>query len=444
MLKLHNTLTGQKEEFKSIKSNHVSMYVCGPTVYDADHIGHARTYIGFDLLHRLLRYLNYQVNYVQNVTDVGHLVNDAEVGADKVQKRAAETGQSPRQLADHYTEMHLEDMAALNVLAPSHQPKASDHIREIQDFITSLINAGFAYFTTQGNVYFAVSKKADYGKLSHRSLTEIITGTRVEAAGDKRSAADFALWKSSRINDPEMTWDSPWGRGYPGWHIECSAMSRKYLGDTFDIHGSAVEHVFPHHENEIAQSEALTNKPMANFWVHTGMLTINGRKMSKSLHNQVTVKEALKEYSANELRLAFMLSHYRRPFDYTKDVMEQGIALRRKIFQAYPELEDSAEEEILSEIISALLEDMDTPRALSILEEKHQQLGKQQTDKLFEVLGLVRRNIEDDEKALTLSREREQARSNGDYLTADNRKAELRQLGFEVIDSSEATTYISR
>ena len=420
------------------------MYVCGPTVYDYDHVGHARTYLIFDLLHRVLKHLKYQVNYIQNITDVGHLVNDAEVGADKVQKKAAETGQTPRQIADHFTAAHLEDMKKLNILPPSGSPKASDHIKDIQKFITGLINKEFAYVTNQGNVYFAVSKKPDYGKLSHRGLTEILTGTRVESAGDKRSTADFALWKTTKINDPEMTWDSPWGRGYPGWHIECSAMSRKYLGDTFDIHGSAVEHVFPHHENEIAQSESLTGKDMANYWIHSGMLTVDGKKMSKSLHNQVNVRAALKEYSANEMRLALYQTQYRKPFDYTKEVMEQGITMRRKIFQAYPNMEESAGKDILKEIITALRDDLNTPDALHIWNENYLKLGKRETHIIFGLLGLVYLEASENPKLQELAKQRDTAREKNDYLTADNRKAEIIQLGYEVVDKPDGTVFVPR
>lgn len=444
MLQIYNTLTSKKAEFKPIKAGEVAMYVCGPTVYDYDHVGHARTYLSFDLLHRLLRHYGYKVNYIQNITDVGHLVNDAEVGADKIQQKAAETGQTPRQIAEHFTTAHLADLKSLHILSPTVSPKASEHIQEIQDFISGLINAGIAYVTNLGNVYFAVAKDPDYGKLSHRGLTEILTGTRVESASDKRSPADFALWKTSRVNDPELTWDSPWGRGFPGWHIECSAMSRQYLGDTFDIHGSAIEHVFPHHENEIAQTESLTGKPMANYWVHSGMLTVDGKKMSKSLHNQVNVHDALKEYSANEIRLAFFQTHYRKPFDYTKEVMEQGKALRRKIFQTLPTLPGTAGEEYLQEIITALSDDLDTPTALYLWNEHYQELGQKETHMLFELFGISYLEFSQNTQAQELAKQRDDARARNDYLTADNRKAEIMQLGYEAVDTPGGSNFVPR
>lgn len=443
-MRLYNTLSRKTEEFAPAKDDTVRMYVCGPTVYDYDHIGHARTYLSFDLLNRLFLHKGWKVNYVQNITDVGHLVNDADSGVDKIQQKAHETGQTVVQTVEHFTASHLEDIAALNILPPTHNPKASETIPEITKFIEGLINKGYAYITGSGNVYFSVQKDPDYGKLSGRGLAEIITGTRVESAPDKRSSADFALWKSATVGMKEMVWDSPWGRGYPGWHIECSVMSHKFLGDKFDLHGSAVEHIFPHHENEIAQTECYTGEEMARFWVHSGMLNTNGVKMSKSLHNVVNVKDALKKYSANEIRLALYLTHYRKPFDYTDKAMEQGIALRKKIFQAYTDLPEKTDTAIYNEIIEALENDLDTPKALQIWGEKADQINKKDTDQLFQIFGLKYLPIEKDETALHLAQERDAARKSGDFLTADNRKAEIIARGFEILDSSGETTYLPR
>lgn len=444
MFRIYNTLTGTKDEFKPITDGEVRMYVCGPTVYDYDHLGHARTYLGFDLLVRFLTFIGNKVTYIQNITDVGHMVNDAEIGADKVQKKAHETGQTVRQIVEHFTQAHLKDLEALQIRLPDNFPKASEHINDIIEFVEGLIGEGYAYATAAGNVYFSVAKKKDYGKLSHRGLTEILTGTRVESASDKRSPADFALWKAAPVSINEMTWDSPWGRGYPGWHIECSAMSRKYLGDTFDLHGSGLEHVFPHHENEIAQSESLTGKTMANYWVHTGMLSVGGQKMSKSLHNSLTVQEALKQYSANELRLAFYQTHYRKPFDYTKTVMEQGIALRKKIFIAYANSPEKTDMQVFEAITEALSDDLDSPKALQLWGENAQLINKEDTEKLFEVFGLKYMPIEINDSAQKLAQEREAARAKNDFLTADNRKAEIEQAGYEVVDTVNGTIYIPR
>lgn len=444
MLQLYSTLSSRKDEFKPIEKGKVKMYVCGPTVYDYDHVGHARTYLSFDLLNRFLQYNGLAVTYIQNITDVGHLANDSEAGRDKVQQKAQESDQTVRQIVEHFTEAHLLALKELNILPPDNFPKASEHIQDIIDFIQKLIIKGFAYVTTQNNVYFSVAKKADYGKLSHRGLTEIITGTRVEAAADKRSSADFALWKASPVTSHEMVWISPWGRGYPGWHIECSAISRKYLGDTFDIHGSAVEHVFPHHENEIAQTESLTGHEMAHFWVHSGMLTVGGQKMSKSLHNTVTVEEALKQYSANELRLTFFQTHYRKPFDYTKAALEQGVALRRKLFTAYAHLSGTGDKVLFDQVIEALNDDLDSPRALQLWSEQPEKFNQKETDQLFKIFGLVYVSIEKNKEANELAADRDAARTKGDFLTADNRKAELLQHGFEVVDTEQGTTYVPR
>lgn len=444
-LTLYNTLAGKKEVFKSIEPKIVKMYVCGPTVYDYDHVGHARTYLSFDLLHRFLRFLGYKVVYVQNITDVGHMVNDAETGLDKIKKKAQETGESVADIVRHFTEAHRRDMESLNILKPTHQPKASAHIEEIIAFIEGLIEKGYAYVTEEKNVYFSVSRKPDYGKLSHRGIAEMITGSRVEPAKDKRSPADFALWKAAPFGATEMVWDSPWGQGYPGWHIECSTMSRKYLGDTFDIHGSAVEHVFPHHENEIAQSEALTGQELAHYWVHAGMLTVNGAKMSKSLRNTVSVREALKEYSANELRLAFYLTHYRRPFDYTKEVLAQGMTLRKKLFTAFLTSKNEAgDKEVFNEVIAVLSDDLNTPEALRLISENITSFAQDQLKKLFEIFGLVFNDIASSDSALKLAEERAIARDREDFLTADNRKAEIEQLGFEAIDQDDKSIYVPR
>jgi len=443
---LYDTLSASKREFEPIDRRRIGMYVCGPTVYDYNHLGHARTYLSFDLLHRYLRFKGFEVNYVQNITDVGHLVGEREAGQDKIKQKAEQTGQSLTEIIEHFSEAHKKDLRLLNILMPSEMPAASAHIKDIISFIEGLIEKRVAYQTTEGNVYFAVSKKPDYGKLSRRGLTEILTGTRVEPAKDKRSPADFALWKAAPIGTKELTWESPWSRGFPGWHIECSAMSRKYLGDTFDIHGSAVEHVFPHHENEIAQSESLTDKPLANYWVHTGLLTINGQKMSKSLRNAVTVSDALKNYSANEIRLAFFQTHYRKPFDYTSQALAQGVSLRSKIFTSYSgSLPSESDKAIWDEIISALEDDLDSPRALAIwAAEGVNKLSRQDNDKLMAIFGLNYRHLEDDETASRLAKERDEARKKGDFLTADNRKAELSSKGFEVIDNEQGSVYVPR
>lgn len=446
---LYNTLSGRKEELKPMIAKTVKMYVCGPTVYEYDHLGHARTYLTFDLLNRFCRhFLGYKVIYVQNITDVGHLVGDGETGVDKLFKKARSSDQTAVEVANFFTKAHLKDLQSLNIILPDQFPKASDHLKEIISFVEELIASGFAYATKEGNVYFSVGKKADYGKLSHRGLAEIITGSRIQPASDKRSAVDFALWKAAPTGASEQVWSSPWGLGFPGWHIECSAMSRKYLGDTFDIHGSAIEHVFPHHENEIAQSEALTGKPLANFWVHAGMLSFGGQKMSRSTpSSMITIQDALKQYSANELRLAFFQTHYRRPFEYTRASMEQGVVLRRKFFEAYATTDskkqiDSAE--IIRQVTSMLADDLDSPKALSIVAANAEVLTQTDWQELFVLLGLKHMLIENQPVAWRLASERLTARAKGDFLTADNRKDELSQQGYEVVDRVDRTIYLPR
>ena len=307
-LKIYNTLTRNKDDFKPIHEGNVGMYVCGPTVYGPPHVGHARSYIVFDLLYRYFLYNGYKVKYVQNITDVGHLVGDADEGDDKIQKKAILEKLDPVAVAYKYENMYFDCMAKLNVLKPTISCRATGHIIEIIDAVKTLIDKGYAYVTDAGNVYYDVRKFKGYGKLSGRTLDDTVSGERIEIADDKRNPEDFALWKKA---DPThlMKWPSPWGEGYPGWHIECSVMSRKYLGDTFDIHGGGMDNVFPHHECEIAQSEALTGKPFVNYFVHNNLITRNGQKMGKSLGNTVDLDELFEKYGPTFVRLYIVKNH---------------------------------------------------------------------------------------------------------------------------------------
>ncbi len=305
-LRIFNTLTGKKEEFLPLREKRVGMYACGVTVYDLCHIGHARSAIVFDVIHRYLRYRGYDVTFVRNFTDID----------DKIIKRANQEGVDYRAVAEKYIEEFNIDMGGLNLEKPSFEPKATDHISGMIDLISILIEKGVAY-QRNGDVFFSVVKFKDYGKLSGRNLEDMQAGARVEIDEKKENPLDFALWKSSKPGEP--FWKSPWGEGRPGWHIECSAMSQKYLGETFDIHGGGKDLIFPHHENEIAQSEAATGKPFARYWVHNGFVNINKEKMSKSLGNILTIKEILKEWHPEVLRLFFLSHHYRSPVDYSED-----------------------------------------------------------------------------------------------------------------------------
>jgi len=293
--------------------------VCGPTVYDFDHLGHARTFIFFDFLRRFLIFQGYKVNFAQNITDVGHLVGDGDLGEDKLEKRAREKRISPEELARKFEQAHFEDMAKLNIFKPDFSPRASDNIAEIIDLIKILEKKRLTY-EKDGNVYFNVSKYPDYGQLSHRKLA------------DQNGQHNFTLWRKAGSRNIQI-WDSPWGKGFPGWHIECSAMAHKIFGKEFDIHGSAQEHIFPHHENEIAQSVCGYGKMPAQYWVHTGLLNINGAKMSKSKGNFITICEAIKKYNPNALRLALLSSYYRKPFDFTDLMMQQFQTIYQKISQ---------------------------------------------------------------------------------------------------------------
>src|SRR5579871_5346754 len=353
-LRLFNTLTKTKEDFVPFDKKNVRMYVCGPTVYDFAHIGNARPVIVFDLLFRLLRhdFGDAHVTYVRNITDVD----------DKINARAAERGISIRALTEETARIYDEDVAALGNLPPSVTPRATDHIAEMVAMIELLIADGHAY-TADGHVLFDVSSKADYGKLSHRSLDEMIAGARVDVAPYKKGAMDFVLWKPSEAGQPG--WDSPWGRGRPGWHIECSAMAGKYLGETFDIHGGGIDLVFPHHENEIAQSEgAHHNHPLATVWMHNGFLNVEGEKMSKSLGNFVTINELLKDWPGEVLRFNMLRSHYRQPMDWTVAGMNESW---KTLERFYGVTEPLANPKPGAAFLDALSDDLNTPQAIAEL-----------------------------------------------------------------------------
>jgi cysteinyl-tRNA synthetase len=327
-LRIYNTLSREKEPFEPVVPGHVNMYVCGPTVYDSPHVGHAKSAVSFDIVVRYLRYSGYDVRFVQNITDVGHLTDDADDGEDKIGKRARERRLEPMQLVETYTREYFQAMDALHCLRPDISPRASGHIPEIIELVSRLIESGHAY-EANGSVYFDVGSFSDYGKLSNRRLEDQEAGARVEVAAGKRDPADFALWKRA---EPAhiMRWNSPWGAGFPGWHIECSAMAMKYLGETLDIHGAGVDNIFPHNEDEIAQSECATHKPFVRYWMHNGSLMTNGVKMSKSLGNFLTVEEAIHRYGAARLRYFIASSHYRSRLDFSTEAIEaEGRALER-------------------------------------------------------------------------------------------------------------------
>ena len=326
-LRIYNSLTKRKEEFVPLQEGKVKMYVCGVTVYDRCHIGHTRAAVVFDVIFRFLRYRGYEVTYVRNYTDVD----------DKIIKRANQEGLSCQEIAKRYIQEYEEDMEALGMERPTHEPRATENIPQIIDLVKKLVEKGFAY-SVDGDVYYSVEKFSSYGKLSGRDLDEMRAGARVEVDERKNNPLDFALWKSSKPGEP--AWDSPWGQGRPGWHIECSAMSQRYLGESFDIHGGGKDLIFPHHENEIAQSEAATGKPFVRFWVHNGFVNIDREKMSKSLGNILAIRDLLQDHHPEVLRLFLLSNHYRSPVDFSWQNLTEARASLDRFYYTLQEIED--------------------------------------------------------------------------------------------------------
>ncbi len=379
-LKIYNTLTRQKEVFTPLEEGRVGIYVCGPTVYDHPHIGHAKSYISFDIVVRYLRYLDYKVRYVQNITDVGHLTDNADAGEDKIEKRAKLEEVEPMELVEMYMKSYYDDMDALNNVRPDISPRATGHIPEQIDLVEKLIDKGFAYESNK-SVYFDVSRLKDYGKLSGRKLEEQESGARIEINPEKKHPADFALWKKAGPGHI-MKWNSPWGVGFPGWHLECSVMSMKYLGETFDIHGGGLENVFPHHECEVAQSETANETPFARYWMHNNMVTVDGQKMGKSLGNFVTLKDAFKKFFPLTIRFFVLNTHYRNPIDYSDEALtaaQKGLgrlgsticSLRERLkASSGSEVNDIWKEKLeksRNDFEAAMNEDFNTAGALAVL-----------------------------------------------------------------------------
>ncbi len=365
-LVLYNTLTKKKEVFEPLTPGHVGMYVCGPTVYDRAHIGNARPVIVFDVLYRLLKTLYPSVRYVRNITDVD----------DKINARASESGEPIAVITERTTRLFHEDIAALNALPPDVEPRATAHIAQMIAMIERLIAKGFAY-AADGHVLFSVPAMSDYGRLSRRSMDEMIAGARVEVAPYKKDPGDFVLWKPSTPDLPG--WDSPWGRGRPGWHIECSAMSLEHLGETFDIHGGGQDLVFPHHENEIAQSTCANGKPFARYWLHNGYLMVEGEKMSKSLGNFFTVRDLLDQAPGEAIRLCMLSSHYHQPFDWTAEGLKQARATLDRLYTALrhaAHVEPEGRGAVPIEVLAAIEDDLNTPLAISHLHELAGALNK--------------------------------------------------------------------
>jgi cysteinyl-tRNA synthetase len=376
-LQLYNTLTRRKEAFEPIHGMSVGMYVCGPTVYGHSHLGHAKSYISFDVIVRYLRYSGYNVLYVQNITDVGHLTDDADEGEDKLVKQSRIDRVHPMQIAELYTRSYYEDMDALNVLRADIAPRATGHITEQIALVQQLLGKKMAY-VENGSVYFDVTAFRGYGKLSGRTVEDLVAGARVEVNPEKRHPADFALWKKA---DPThiMRWPSPWGDGYPGWHLECSAMSMKYLGESLDIHGGGLENQFPHHECEIAQSEGGSGKPFVKYWLHNNMVTVDGRKMGKSLGNFITLKDAFRRWHPQVVRFFILQSHYRSTLDFSDAAVEGAARGLEKLANTVRNLRDRLRNTgdggsnaidcagFKTKFVEAMDDDFNTPQAIAVL-----------------------------------------------------------------------------
>ncbi|WP_439328242.1 cysteine--tRNA ligase [Lonepinella sp. BR2357] len=456
MLKIFNTLTREKEQFKPINPNKIGMYVCGVTVYDLCHFGHGRTFVSFDVIVRYLRYLGYDVRYVRNITDVD----------DKIIKRALENNETCDELvARMIKEMH-QDFDALNILRPDIEPRATQHISEIIAMVQSLIERQHAYVAEDGDVMFDVESFQQYGRLSRQNLEQLQAGARVEIKSVKRNPMDFVLWKMSKPNEP--SWESPWGKGRPGWHIECSAMNSKELGHHFDIHGGGSDLMFPHHENEIAQSCCAHDGDYVNYWLHTGMLTINEEKMSKSLNNFFTIRDILSKYDSESVRYFFLTAQYRSLLDYS----EENIGLARKALERLytalrgceTDLSLETEDQYVVAFKEAMNDDFNTPGALAVLFELAREINKLKTENLAQanqlasrlkqlagVLGLLQQDPAlflqgdnaDDEvtKIEALIKQRNDARAAKDWPTADAARNALTAMGVVLEDGANGTTW---
>jgi cysteinyl-tRNA synthetase len=454
-MKVYSTLSGQKEEF-SPQSDEVKMYVCGVTPYDDAHIGHAMSYIVFDVIRRYLRFRRYKVKYVQNITDID----------DKIIDRANKFGVSPGELAGKYTDSYFEDMDALNIERADIYPRATEEIPKIIEVIQGLIAKGYAY-PVGGSVYFRVGKVADYGKLAHRSLEAMRATEGAMGSEEKEDTMDFALWKASKPGEPY--WESPWGGGRPGWHIECSAMSLKYLGDTLDIHGGGQDLIFPHHENEIAQSESFTGKkPFVKYWLHNGLVQLGEDKMSKSLGNLITIKEALAKYSPDAIRIFVLSSHYRSPLTYSEEGLEAAergaerlmrVALRDDTTGGIGEALDA--EPYREQFDEAMSDDFNTPQALAVLFDLARAINQAGDSGLSfigarsviselarDVLGLkldpfdlIMREPapEIEQRVNRMVEERLRLRNAKQWQQADKIRAELSELGVILEDTPEGT-----
>ena len=459
MLGIYNSLTGKKEEFQPLEPGKIRMYVCGITVYDYCHMGHARVMVVFDMVVRYLRYRGFDVTYIRNITDID----------DKIINRARENNESITDITARFIQAMHEDETALGILPPDQEPRATQHIEQIVKMIKALIDNGFAYIASNRDVFFDVSKFPSYGKLSGKQIDELRSGARVEIQEAKDDPLDFVLWKVARPNEP--SWDSPWGPGRPGWHIECSAMSTHCLGNHFDIHGGGMDLQFPHHENEIAQSEGATGEPFVNLWMHNGFVRVNDEKMSKSLNNFFTVREVLKQYRPEEIRFFILASHYRSPLNYSMENLNEARAALIRLYTSLRDI-DIVDAEVIknySDQFNAVMDDdFNTPRAIAVMHEIAHELNRQD-DKtsgyskslaatliyLGKIFGLLEANPENYLKSKTGTamvkldygqieeyiKQRNEARKQKDFQEADRIRNLLQDNGISLEDTTSGTVW---
>lgn len=458
MLQVYNTLTRKKEPFIPLEEGKVKMYVCGVTTYDYCHIGHARMFVAFDVISRYLRHRGFDVTYVRNITDID----------DKILNRAKANGELYSDLTERFINASQEDEAALYVQRPDQEPRATAHIEEIISLIERLIHDDYAYKVESGDVYYAVSQFANYGQLSNKNPEELLAGARIEIGELKRDPRDFVLWKAAA--DGDVGWDSPWGYGRPGWHIECSAMSTCCLGDSFDIHGGGTDLEFPHHENELAQSEAATGKQFSKYWLHNGSVRVDNEKMSKSLGNFFTVRDVLKLYSGEVIRYLLISSQYRSPINYSDQGLHQAQAALERFYTALRDLDIEGAKELVNSrfekaFCAAMDDDFNTPVALGVLFDLAREINRQRNDdlecaaqlgrllvKLGGVIGLLQGSPEEylqgtDDSAVdgalidSLIVQRREARANKDWAMADQIRDKLVEMKVVVEDSADGSTW---
>ncbi len=460
MLKIYNTLTRQKEEFKPITEGQIGMYVCGVTIYDYCHIGHGRTFVAFDTVVRYLRHRGYAVKFIRNITDVD----------DKIIKRAHENGETCEQLTNRFTQAMHDDFAALHMIKPDIEPTVTGHMPDIIDIIEKLVAKGHAYVAAGGDVLFEVKTFADYGKLSGQDLDMLQAGARVEVETDKRNPMDFVLWKMAKPGEP--SWTSPWGEGRPGWHIECSAMNNKLLGEVFDIHGGGSDLMFPHHENEVAQSCCANHGEYVNTWMHSGMVQVDKVKMSKSLNNFFTIRDVLEQYDGESVRYFLISGHYRSQLNYSEDNLKQARASLERLYTALRGVEVANIDGIVpgcetyvATFKAAMDDDFNTPEALPVLFELAKEINRikdtdaQRAGELAaqlitfgDVLGLLSQEPElflqgdagaDEEVAEieALIKQRNDARASKDWAMADDARDKLNALGIVLEDGAQGTTW---